>query len=151
MNMLLDHEPTVQNTSVEKGWSSSSWLAGLWTLGTFVWAAMTFVQLRITAALIELAGLHRGAPIDGFEHFSELPELDAAVRSSTLTVPTTVSFVMMLTLISATGAAISARVWHSKIGYSRRILNAMAAVWILAVLVGLTHYDTLDLLTWLDN
>ena len=115
------------------------------------WSVLNFIQLRIAVGLIELAGLNRGKPIDEFDHFAELPELKAAFDSATFTIPSLISWVIMLTLLTTTGAGIAVGVTRSKTNNFRRVLTAMAATWGLGVLIGITHFETLDLLAWLAN
>ena len=151
MNTVIE-EPSLETASSRRFPNLiSEWLAAFWVVGVSAWAMLNFVQLRISTALIELAGLNRGKPIDTYDHFSDLPELDTAIRSATLTVPNLLSWSMVLFLVSITGPAIGSGVERSDSKHSRSIIAVMVVAWLLGVLVGVAHFGTLDLLAWLDN
>ena len=152
MNILLEDEETGAIAGHATGrLPVSTWVAGLWTAAVSAWVVVSFVQLRIAAALIELAGLNRGFPISDNDHFSRLPELEAAFDSSNLSFQHPFFWVIVMTAFALSGALVAIAVFRSKVSYSGRMVAMMATIWSLGVIVAMAHGETLGLVMWLTN
>ena len=152
MISTLEHDPAPALTD-DLGFprSRSSWLAGSWILGVATWAVVSFFQLQTAAALIHLAGLNRGRPIDDNDHFSELPELEAAFDAANLSLQHPFFWVMVMAAFAVVGVLIAIGVLMSPTKRPGRILAAMSATWLLSIAVAAANADTLGLVTWLTN
>ncbi len=153
MSNVLDPEFSlvVEESSSKSGRSLSTMLAAVWTATLSLWVALGFVQLPAAAALIELEGLKRGRPVTADDHFSNLPELQAAFDTANLSFQHPFLWIILMPAFAISGLLIGAGLFRTRAIYASRILLAMSAIWGLGILLAVSHRETLDLVMWLTN